>query len=234
MNASCNLRVITYSIRHGKGLDGKTRLDRVAETIERTHPDIVNLQGVDRFMPRSGFRDQFKNLADKLGMHACFSPSVNLVWVQYGNAVLSRYPIVSKKIQYIGGTLERRSILTVKLQMNEETVTVVNTHLGVGMKERTKQNPILWRVLDQLEQPAILAGDFNMDMDDSFMKRLESRWKKVTPESKFPTIKNGQEIDHIFVNMPLEQATAKVIPCDASDHYPVIAELSWSKHKDQA
>lgn len=115
----------------------------------------------------------------------------------------------------------------VKLQINEDVVTVVNTHLGVHMRERIKQNPILWNTLEKLEQPTILAGDFNMEMDDPFMKRLNARWKKVTLQNNLPTIENGKEIDHIFVNMPTELATARVTPYDASDHYPVIAELRW-------
>lgn len=65
-----------------------------------------------------------------------------------------------------------------KLHINDDVVTVVNTHLGVHMRERIKQNPILWSVLEKLEQPSILAGDFNMEMDDPFMKRLSSQWKK--------------------------------------------------------
>ncbi|MGG4096131.1 endonuclease/exonuclease/phosphatase family protein [Paenibacillus lautus] len=227
MDNNINLKVMSYSIRHGKGLDGKASLSRIAEVITKVQPDIVALQGVDRFLPRSGFRDQLKRLAKQLGMHACFSPSVNLIIFQYGNAILSRYPIISKEIQYIGGSKERRSILMVKLQINEDVVTVVNTHLGVHMKERIKQNPILWNALEKLEQPTILAGDFNMEMDDPFMKRLNARWKKVTLQNNLPTMENGKEIDHIFVNMPTELATARVIPYDASDHYPVIAELRW-------
>ncbi|WP_372637861.1 endonuclease/exonuclease/phosphatase family protein [Cohnella sp.] len=227
MDNLINLKVMSYNIRHGKGLDGKVSLRRIAEVITKTQSDVVALQGVDRFMPRSGFRDQLKKLAKQLGMHACFSPSINLIMIQYGNAILSHYPIISKDIQYIGGSKERRSVLIVKLQINECVVTIVNTHLGAHMSERIKQNSVLWSVLEKLEQPTILAGDFNMEMHDSFMKRLSSRWKKITPQNNLPTMENGTEIDHIFVNMSIEQATAKVIPYDASDHYPVIAEIRW-------
>ncbi|MDQ6420810.1 endonuclease/exonuclease/phosphatase family protein [Paenibacillus sp. LHD-117] len=228
MDASIFMRVMTYGMHHGKGMDGKKSLHRIAEEIAKAHPDIVALQGMDRFLPRSGFQDQLKRLANLLGMYACFSPSVNLLIIQYGNAILSRYPIISKEIQYIGGSKERRSILIARLQFNESnTVTVINTHLGVHAKERIKQFPILWDALVKLEQPAILAGDFNMEMDDPLMKQLNSRWQKIALQNKLPTLDKGGEIDHIFVNMPTEQAFAKVAPSDASDHEPVIAELRW-------
>jgi endonuclease/exonuclease/phosphatase family metal-dependent hydrolase len=227
MDASINMRVMTYGIRHGKGMDGKTNLRRIAKEIAEAHPDVVTLQGVDRFSPRSGFQDQLNRLSKQLGMYSCFSPSVNLLIVQYGNAILSRYPIIAKKIQYIGGSIERRSILTARLQIGEETVIVLNTHLGVHTKERMKQVPILLEVLNKLERPAIITGDFNMEMDDPLMKRFNNHWQKIVLQNKFPTVENGREIDHIFVNMPTEQAIAKVYPSIVSDHYPVIAEIRW-------
>lgn len=227
MGAIINMRVMTYSIRHGKGMDGQTDLLRLVEEITKANADVVTLQGVDRFLPRSGFQDQLKKLAKQLRMYSCFSPSVNLLIAQYGNAILSRYPIISKDIKYIGGAKERRSTLTARLQIGGETVTVLNTHLGVHTKERMKQVPILWDALNKLERPAIIAGDFNMEMDDPLMKQLNTRWQKIALQNKRPTVENGGEIDHIFVNMPIEQASAWVQPSAVSDHYPVIAELRW-------
>ncbi|GGD68802.1 endonuclease/exonuclease/phosphatase family protein [Paenibacillus nasutitermitis] len=227
IDASITMRVMTYGIQHGKGMDGKTSLRRIAYEIAEAHPDIVTLQGVDRFSPRSGFQDQLNWLAKQLGMYSCFAPSVNLLIVQYGNAILSRYPIVAKKIQYIGGSIERRSILTVRVQIGEGTVIVLNTHLGVHKKERKKQVPILLEVLNKLDRPAIVTGDFNMEMDDPLMKRLNTHWQKIMLQNKHQTFEDGREIDHIFVNMPTEQASAKVHPSVVSDHFPVIAEIRW-------
>ncbi|WP_133257498.1 endonuclease/exonuclease/phosphatase family protein [Paenibacillus montanisoli] len=231
MDTILNMRVMTYNIRHGKGMDGQTNLRRLVEEIAKANADVVTLQGVDRFLPQSGFKDQLKKLAKQLRMYSCFSPSVNLLIVQYGNAILSRYPIISKEIKYIGGSIERRSALTARLQIGEESVTVLNTHLGVHTKERMKQIPILWDALNKLERPAIIAGDFNMEMDDPLMKQLKSRWQKIALQKKHSTEDNGGEIDHIFVNMLIEQASAWVQPSDVSDHYPVIAELRWRLDK---
>jgi len=227
IDSSINLRVMTFGIRHGKGMDGKTNLHHIAKEIAEAHPDVVTLQEVDRFSPRSGFQDQLKRLAEELGMYSCFSPSVNLLITQYGNAILSRYPIIAKKIQYLGGFIERRSILTVRLQIGDETVIVLNTHLGVHKKERMKQVPILLKVLNKLGRPAIITGDFNMETDDPLMKLLHTPWQKIGLQHKLPTFVDGSEIHHIFVNMPTEQALAKVHPSVVSDHYPVIAEIRW-------
>lgn len=90
-----------------------------------------------------------------------------------------------------------------------------------------KQVPILLEVLNKLERPVIITGDFNMEMDDPLMKRFNNHWQKIVLQNKLPTVENGREIDHIFVNMPTEQAIAKVYPSIVSDHYPVIAEIRW-------
>lgn len=215
------MRVMTYNIQHGKGRDGKTSLHRIAEEIAKANADVVALQGVDRFLPRSGFRDQLNKLAN--GMYSCFSPSVNLLIVQYGNVILSRHPIISKKIEYMGGSKERRSILTARLQVGGEMVTVLNTHLGVYAKERVKQIPIFLNALNKLERPTIITGDFNMGIDDPLMEPLHTHWRKIIFQNKLSTV----EIDHIFVNMPIEHSSAWAQPSAASDHDPIIAEFRW-------
>ncbi|KOP68426.1 hypothetical protein AMS62_26635 [Bacillus sp. FJAT-18019] len=223
-----DIRLMTYSIRHGKGLDGHTKLQRLAEEIAKTNADVVALQGIDRFIPRSGFQDQLKKLSKQLGMYSCFSPSINLLVSQYGNAILSKYPIITKEITFMRGTKERRSILMAKIQMDIDVLTVINTHLGKHTKERTKHIPILLNTLNLYDKPSVLAGDFNMEMDDSLMKSFSSHWQKIELQEKNPTFKNGREIDHIFVNMPTEYASAWVQHSAASDHHPVIARIQWS------
>lgn len=223
-----DISLMTYSVRHGKGLDGKTKVQRIAEEIAKTNADVVALQGIDRYMPRSGFQDQLKKLSKQLGMYSCFSPSVNLLVSQYGNAILSKYPIVKKEITFMRGTKERRSILMAKIQIDEAVVTVINTHLGKSTNERMKQVPILLNTLNQYGQPSILAGDFNMEMADSLMKPFNFHWQKIELQENHPTFKNGKEIDHIFVNMSTESTSAWVQHSDASDHHPVIAHIQWS------
>ncbi|WP_052476323.1 endonuclease/exonuclease/phosphatase family protein [Cohnella kolymensis] len=223
MAASIYMKVMTYNIHHGEGMDGKTSLYPIAEEIARAHADVVVLQGVDRFLPRSGFKHQLNRLAKHLGMYSCFSPSVNLLIVQYGNAILSRYPIISKEIKYIGGSIERRSIQTARLQIDAGTVTVLNTHLGVNAEERIKQFPVLLDEINKLERPAIIAGDFNMGIDDPLMEPLNSQLHKIMLKNEPPT----EEVDHIFVNFPTEKDSAWVQRSNASDHYPIIAELRW-------
>lgn len=222
-----HLRVMTFNIRHAKGMDGKVDLSRVAGDILKADADVVALQEVDRYQPRSGFQNQVKRLAVRLGMHASFSPSIDLGFIQYGNAVLSRYPIHGKKVVFMNGITERRSLLLATIRLDGQEVIVANTHLGVLEKEREKQLPLLAKTLSGLEQPAILCGDFNMGTNDTRLKQIGSMWNKVKLRKKQGTVRFGGEIDHIFVSFPNVKSTAWVQTTDASDHHAVIADIEW-------
>ena len=53
------LRVASFNIHHGVGLDGKLDLDRIAEVVRSTGAEVVGLQEVDRHLSvRSGWIDQ--------------------------------------------------------------------------------------------------------------------------------------------------------------------------------
>jgi endonuclease/exonuclease/phosphatase family metal-dependent hydrolase len=222
--------LMTFNIHHGKGIDGKVDLRRIAAEISRAKADIVALQEVDRFRMRSFYRDQIAFLAKELNMHSSFAPSLNFGFAQYGNAFLSRWPILSKKVYYLNGSLERRSILIVKVNpLDKSGLTLVNTHLGVFKKEQKRQMPILCDALAQLEGPAILMGDFNMEMTDLPIKLLLPAWRKIPLIHQQATMTNGKEIDHFFMNRTLDHARAWVQETIASDHHAVVIELPLMK-----
>lgn len=224
------LRIMTYNIRHGRGMDNKTSLRRIAAEIAKAQVDVAALQEVDRYFSlRSGFRDQAATLASMLGMHATFSPSINFGWMQYGNVILSRRPPESKHVDFLPGIRERRSVINIKLIAGNEnrTIDVLNTHLGVQAAERLMQVPPLLQRMERLEEPAIVLGDFNMEADDETMSPLLRGWRKLKLPRKQPTHCRGGEIDHILVNIRQCKAKIWVQHSLASDHHPVVAELSW-------
>ena len=58
-----NIRVLSYNIRHGEGMDNRIDLWRIAKIIESISPDLVSLQEVDYQMERTGGIDQAEELA---------------------------------------------------------------------------------------------------------------------------------------------------------------------------
>lgn len=100
------MKVVTYNIHYGFGRDGTADLDRIAATVEAA--DVVALQEVERFWPRSGMVDQVAVLAKRLPDHwvaygptidlhspAAFPGEIDAARRQFGNAIFSRRPILS-------------------------------------------------------------------------------------------------------------------------------------------
>ncbi|MCY3003234.1 MAG: hypothetical protein NTV21_15650, partial [Planctomycetota bacterium] len=60
------LRVASYNIKHGEGLDGRVDLERTAAVLARFDADLIALQEVDVGVRRSGGVDQPHALAQQL------------------------------------------------------------------------------------------------------------------------------------------------------------------------
>ena len=88
--AAVVLRVLSYNIHHGEGLDGRIDLSRQAEIMKREEPDLVALQEVDRGTVRSGSVDQLAELARLTGLAPVFGQTIALQGGDYGVGVLSR------------------------------------------------------------------------------------------------------------------------------------------------
>ena len=57
------IKIVTYNIQFGCGRDGKVNLDRIVEVVHDA--DVIALQEVDRYWPRSGDMDQVKRIVEK-------------------------------------------------------------------------------------------------------------------------------------------------------------------------
>src|SRR5262245_21095143 len=110
-------RVMTYNIHHGEGLDGRVDLLRIAELIKREGAEMVALQEVDKGVERTARRDLPDELAALTGMTCTFSSNYHHQGGQYGNCVLTRFPIkrwTNTHYQKVNET-EQRGILQLTL-----------------------------------------------------------------------------------------------------------------------
>jgi len=220
------LRVMSFNIRHGRGEDQRVDLRRIAEVIRSSGADVVGLQEVDRFLPRSGMVDEAAELARMLGMRHCFAASLTFGTGEYGNALLSRYPIAESRFERLPDQGEIRSLLTAELEPGAGRLTILVTHLGLKDADRRGQLTVIAERLRGLGQPAVLAGDFNARTGDPALRLLPAEFRKVPliPAGS-STLHSGGEIDHLFANFGGDQVTARTLPSDASDHDPVVADF---------
>lgn len=229
------LRVVSYNIHHGVGMDGKLDLDRIATVLKKLNADVIALQEVDKGCERSGNVDQTTYLADKLGMHAVFGKAINLGSGEYGNAILSRHALVSKKIHRLPSVGEQRIALEVKIQQTDETaITVISTHLHDGEEAvRLQQGKALFNLFkDHKEGILCLLGDFNAQRESESMKFWQSVAKVVPKQGEantWPADKPQHELDYcVFLSaQAVMQVVGEVIAeAVASDHRPILTEIS--------
>lgn len=229
------LRVVTYNIRHGAGMDGRVDLARTAATLSALAPDVVALQEVDQSVARSGRVDQAAELGRALGMHAAFASFMDYQGGRYGLALLSRMPIRSQRVVPLPPGDEPRAALLVEVEAeNGVAVSVVCVHFNwvADDTKRFAQASTLCASLDALDTPWIVAGDYN-DVPGSrtlalFDARATNAAKPAGSTATFPADQPEREIDFVYAAPQgrwLVQQARVVEEKAASDHRPVLAVL---------
>ncbi|MEW5952565.1 MAG: endonuclease/exonuclease/phosphatase family protein [Bacillota bacterium] len=222
---------MTYNIRHGKGMDGKVDLGRTARTISSARPDLVGLQEVDHLIPRSRMQKQANLLAQRLRMRHVFGPTISLCLGRYGNALLSRYPILSHRNHRLPGAGERRGFLEVRLRVMDQDLYVFNTHLGLNNKDRRRQVVKILQVAGRCPGPVLLIGDFNARPGSAELVPLTPTFIDTAaaagaPRPTFPANAPLYRIDYIFASPHWEITASATLDSQASDHLPVHTRLT--------
>lgn len=260
MDGAGGLRVMSYNIRIGAGggdWPADTRqfnLEPAARVIDAHRLDLVGLQEVDRFRPRSALMDQPALLQQRLGMNAVFTPAYtvpvqNAPDEEYGVALLAEHPVRKptrfplykpdyrqSHPEYPDYFSEQRVLLYAPVQIRRHTIHVFVTHLGLTPDQRERQIAQIVEITKRHPGPIILMGDFNAEPSETAMRLLGDRFQDAleavgtTAEDRksFPAgLGPRTAIDYIFVSKHFEVVSAKVVRdvSVASDHNPVIAEL---------
>ena len=89
---------MTYNIHRAIGVDRRFRPTRIVDIVGHHDPDLLLLQEVDEGVPRSREQHIAKDLAEELGYpHYAVGHNVTLRKGRYGNATLSRFPILRER-----------------------------------------------------------------------------------------------------------------------------------------
>jgi endonuclease/exonuclease/phosphatase family metal-dependent hydrolase len=245
------LRTLSYNIHKCiGGIDRRYDPDRIVEVIQNLDVDVAMLQEVDGGAARSNRDHQVDLLAEQLGLrYRTWFPNVDVRGGgQYGNAILSRYPIIeSTNLDLSIRFKKRRSALHAVLRVRHEevdrTVHLYNMHLGLARYERRRQ---LRMFLDSdpfqnlhHDTPIVLGGDLN-DLYGGLGELLAPagfRGIERRPLT-FPAWGPVRALDAIFVrgNMDFVQLAR----CDsdlarrASDHRPLVADVRLRPHAHHA
>ena len=249
-----SLRVMTYNIYGARATSpaNAADLDAIAEVIRRQNPDFVTLNEVDVFTNRTG-KDvhQARDLAEKLGMEWHFSKAIDRDGGEYGDAVLSKYPILEKRSYRLPCAAEQpgedRSLCVIRVQIDGKDLYVASTHLDhlSGDASRLVQATEIRRIRDtELEGDLILCGDLNAIPSSNVIATMTSFLTNTGPidQYTFPSDDPSRKIDYIMY-APIEhfgvqncqvvsRGDQQVDGVDASDHRPVIADIRFQTEED--
>ncbi len=242
-----DLRVMAFNIakcgfheggfRFAEPDEVRERLDRIAETIVAADADLVFLSEI---VAEAGPCpvNQVAYLAEKAGFHA-WAFGENYSWglpfyrIRTGNAVLSRHPLRPVETMQLGGRkpfwepTNNRRLLWCEVKLDEEWLlvgSVRNDSFDPNVNFLQAMEILLW--LDR--RPALLAGDFNAEPDSASMKSLRESdlfTDTLDGPATYPTLAPYRRIDYVLAPRSWTVIEHRVVPCEESDHLPVLAEL---------
>jgi endonuclease/exonuclease/phosphatase family metal-dependent hydrolase len=229
--AQTTLRVLTYNIHHGEGMDGELDLERIAGVIRSVEPDLVALQEVDVETRRTGGVDQALELAQLTGMHVLFGAAMPYQGGQYGNALLSKWPAAAMRNHALPFTQERepRAIIEARF-IHPFTARILGTHLDITRPDRMSAVEALAGIAPPDDTtPAIFMGDLNDTPDSPVLEALRAQgWVSAVQGLTVPVKGPKRQIDYILVRPAARWRVVEQRVLDeqvASDHLPVFAVL---------
>jgi endonuclease/exonuclease/phosphatase family metal-dependent hydrolase len=228
--------VLTYNIYHGEDANGGSNLDAVAGIINSLEPDLVALQEVDNKTGRAKGLDLTAELSQRTGMKGIFGKAMDYDGGGYGEAVLSRHPVIETKNNLLPHTdkAEPRAALEVHIELPSGVkMAFVGTHLDHqrDQNNRMMQAKRIMELYENSDLPIILAGDLNATPGSDPINLLLGQWSYAAqdnPKPTHPSTKPARKIDYIMYKPKDRWKVVEVRVIDekvASDHCPVLAVL---------
>ncbi len=211
------IRVLTYNIRHGEGMDHKIDLSRIAKVIVSAKPDIVALEEVDQGVKRTKRVDEPRELARLAGMKVVFGRNITFQGGGYGTAVLTKLPIrwcqkVKLKSFYESTPEheEQRGVQVIQLgDRRSPGVLFLCTHLDYRPPddERMASAATINKLVKKYgDEPAIVAGDFNAKPDSRPIREFAKEWKIAGwKRGSEMEVDNGETDSNEIVTFPADR-----------------------------
>ncbi len=235
-SARPTLRVATYNIHRCRGLDGRTRPARIAAVLRTIEADVIALQEVIGAGPHG--RGHAEELGALLGMGWVMAPARQMRGHQFGNAVLSRFPITQHLEHDLSWkTCEPRRMQRVDIAAEGCTLHVYNVHLGTAILERRHQAQRLATIVSDrhVNGPKLVLGDFNEWMRGFATVLLSEKLRSVDLRNHlrrrrtYPGVFPILHLDHIYYEGRVEILGVELprtrLSLVASDHLPLVADV---------
>jgi len=247
------LKVLSYNIHYGVGMDSKKDLKRIADVINRLNPDIVGLQEVSDSAMTATI-SQLTNMNGVFGASTEIEPPnlYRLLEIPvpgsqlfYGDAILSKHPYQYQgNLSIPSASSSRYEAMCVDVDLSgryEEGTIIrfITTHfdylktIGSNYAREAAVEVIETAFIDNsIDIPYILTGDLNATPGSDPLKLLEERGWVLEDGGKalptVPSINPKKQIDYVLVRPQKSWRVIDVSVIDeklASDHCPILMTL---------
>lgn len=222
------LRLATWNIHGGVGLDRRFDPERIARVIGELDVQLVALQ---EFHSRDGFALR-EHLERATGWTAVVAPTFVKHGGDFGNAVLSALPVESAAVHDLAvAGREPRNAIDVTVAAGSTRVRVVATHLGLRAGERARQIDRVCGLIGARERCAtVVLGDFNeWWRSGGSMRAIDRVLTPVRAIATFPSPRALLALDRAWVSSAVVRVETQVhrsrLARVASDHLPLIVAI---------
>jgi endonuclease/exonuclease/phosphatase family metal-dependent hydrolase len=220
---------MTWNIHGAVGRNPRFDLVQVVELIKRADPDIVALQEVDSRRFARGVDSPFAVLQQALGNHGVGAKSIVTADGEYGQTLISRWPMHATEIHDISyREREPRRAIKADIETPAGPLRVIATHLGLSIRERRDQSRALLDLIGTAPITTVVLGDFN---DWLWVGSVRGVLARVLPgrtrHRTFPAIWPILRLDRIYCRPPQALLASFTDPLawHVSDHLPVVADV---------
>lgn len=232
------LKVMTFNIQHA--LDYKKQIidfDLFVNAIKKYGADVCGLNKVRGEGPLADYTDQTNTIGDGLGFNRYFGEAIKVQGTSpYGNAIVSRFPFRSIETIKIPDpeskigkhSFESRCVIKAVADINEKEICFLVCHMGLNLSEQKNAVETICKLLDEIDIPVILMGDFNTTPESKVLLPLRERMKdtdELNPLKNlatYPSDKPKKKIDYIFYR-GLKFLKTETIEEIFSDHLPIVS-----------
>lgn len=240
------VKVVTLNLYHDKAEWPKRRA-QIVEKLKQLRPDVIALQEVLQHETLANQAEWLATQLDYLWHFVSTDPVGNPR--RYGNAILTRHPILRRGQKSLQPLDDARTAAFVRIDLDGRPLNVYATHLhwtDQGGAIRSHQVADLMGYIDETSEniPSLVAGDFNSTADSSELTALRERFVDIygnrhpdadTVSSSTLNLKYfaPKRIDHVFFQRDAFAPVSATILFDhpdaqgiwASDHFGLFAEL---------
>jgi endonuclease/exonuclease/phosphatase family metal-dependent hydrolase len=224
---------MTWNIHGTVGANPRFDLAAAVELIRRWDVDIVALQEVDSRRALACGSDPFALLQEALGTHGIGAKSITTTDGEYGQMLISRWPIATSEIHDLSYP-EREPRRAVKAEIDTPCgpLRIIATHLGLAIRERRNQAKALLDIAGRGAMTTLVVGDFNdWFWPGSVRSALSRELPGYTRYRTFPSRLPLLRLDRIYCR-PGEALIRSYVDASAracSDHLAVVGDVAPSR-----